>query len=126
MKKFWFLMVMVICSVGFGQADTFGERFRLCAEIKADLDAADFAAGAAKLHRDGCQADYNMAVVSYLQACGDYADSYYLNPYYYGQMEYYGTLVGINMMRLSMAESALSEAIGELSRYEFEYFQKGC
>lgn len=146
MKNFWFLVVSALCTVCFGQGPVpvpdpistpvvtaqitpiqrLGQRLRLCVEIKAEMDAADFAAGDALRHRDSCKVAYESACSNYAQACSDFNDDYFLNPYYYGQMQYYGTLVGISNMQLSMAENALNYALAALTRLQFEYTSKGC
>ena len=146
MKNFWFLVVSALCTVCFGQGLTpmpdpistpvvtaqitpiqqLGQSLRFCAEIKAELDAADFAAGAAQQQVAACQADYNAAVQGSVQAAADFAESGYMNPLCIIRMNYWAGQIAYCAMRLSNAQSVLNYALAELTRLEFEYAGKGC
>jgi hypothetical protein len=137
MRNLIFALVFCFCGHAMAQTpvpdplttqsgQTFGNLFRLCVEIQADIDAADMAAGAAKRHLEECQGAYRYAVIQSMEAAADFAASGYLDPLAVIRANYWAGQVAWYAMRVSSAESALNSAIGRLTVFEMEYAVKGC
>ena len=137
MKSLFFALVFCFCGHAMAQTpvpdplttqsgQTFGNLFRLCVEIQADIDAADMAAGAAKRHLEECQEEYRYAVINSMEATSDFMSSGYLDPVAVIRMNYWAGQVAWYAMRVSSAQSALNQAIGRLTMYKIEFASKGC
>lgn len=143
MKRILFIVAMCLCSVSMGQTllptpdpistpqigmtqQTLGEMLRLCVEIKADVDRADWAAGAAKKHLEECQRDYDAAWADWRAARIAWENSYYTNPIYLALMDLYSMKITVDTMRLNIATNAFNVALAELTKYQIEFSMKGC